>query len=274
MKLPQILATLRNEPLFCTSEYRALLLDMFQQHAELTGPEFRAARTGKAKSGSELDVDQMEIIGGIAHIPIGGPIGMNFGEFEKGAGCVDVDDIGRELDEAETNDEVETILLNIDSPGGMVTGTPELGQKILEVEKPIYAFTRGQMASAAYWLACSCDGIFATPSADVGSIGVCASFLDLSKMADMAGIKVKVFGSGDYKGAGAQGTSLTAKQEVFFQQRVMQLAQGFYDHVRSQRGAIDDADMQGQMFKAKEAMDRGFIDGVMNSRAELVAFLR
>lgn len=273
MKLAKILATLTSEPLLCTNEYRTALLEMFNQHATLTRDDYRAARTGKARSGSALELEQMEIINGIAHIPIGGPIGMGLGEFEKGAGAVDVDDIAAELEEADQNDEVESIILNIDSPGGMVAGTPELGKKIEAVEKPIYAFTRGTMASAAYWLACSTDGIFATPSADIGCIGVCCSFMDLSKMADMAGIKVKVFGSGDYKGMGTPGTSLTPKQEMFIQQRIMDLAEMFYKQVRDNRGAIEDGDMQGQTFKGQSALDKGFIDAVVQDRRELVGFL-
>lgn len=273
MKLAKILSTLNSEPLLCADGYRTTLLELFKQHSELSGPEFRSARTGMAKSGSLLDVEQMEVEDGLAIIPVGGPIGMGLGEFEKGAGAVDVDDIAAEIDDAESNDEVSAIILNFDTPGGMVTGTPELGQKILSVEKPIYAFTRGQLASAGYWLAASCDGIIATPSADIGCIGVCMSFMDLSKLADMAGIKVKVFGSGDYKGMGTPGTSLTPKQEMFLQQRTMDLADMFYSHVRSQRGQIDDGDMQGQSFKGQQAMDRGFVDDLMPNLDALKSFL-
>lgn len=274
MKLAQILSTLKTEPLFCISGYRETLLDIFQQHAMMGKEDYKHSRTGRAKSGSDLDIEQMEVVDGIARIPIGGPIGQNLGEFEKGAGAVDVDDVTAELDEAEEDETVKTILLNFDTPGGMVQGTPELGQRILSVEKPIYAWTRGQMSSAGYWLGCCTDGIFCTPSASVGSIGVCMSFMDLSKMADMAGIKVKVFGSGTYKGMGTPGTSLTAQQETFLQTRVNQLATMFYDHVRGQRGAIADADMQGQSFSGHEAVEKGFVDGCMNSMAELEAFLR
>ena len=274
MKLAQILSTLKTEPLFCAAGYRETLLEILESHANLSAADYKHKRTGSAKSGDNLEVEQMEVVNGIARIPVGGPIGQGFGEFEKGAGCVDVDDICAELDEAEADDEVETILMNFDTPGGMVQGTPECGNRILAVEKPIYAWTRGQMASAGYWLASCCDGIFCTPTSQVGSIGVCMSFMDLSKMADMAGIKVKVFGSGTFKGMGQPGTSLTAQQEIFLQQRVMSMAQTFYDHVRAQRGAIADADMQGQSFTGVQAKEKGFVDDVMQNMKELESFLR
>lgn len=273
MRLAQIHSILRSEPLFCAPGYRETLMDLLSAHATLSAADFKHQRTGTARSGQELDLDQAEVVNGIARIPVGGPIGQNLGEMEKGAGCVDVDDICSELDEAEENPEVNTILLNFDTPGGMVMGTPECGARILAVEKPVYAWTRGHMCSAGYWLASCTDGIFCTPTADIGCIGVCCSFMDLSKMADMAGIKVKVFGSGTYKGMGQPGTSLTPAQELLLQSKIMQLAETFYDHVRAQRGAIAAEDMQGQTFKGSEACEKGFVDGLMNNLAELETFL-
>src|SRR5208283_793154 len=102
--------------------------------------------------GEAVELDQMEVIDGIAHIPIGGPIGRGLGKFEKGAGAVDVADIGDDIDQAEEDPDVASILLDMDSPGGMFAGTAELGDRILQVEKPIYAYTSGLMCSAAYWI--------------------------------------------------------------------------------------------------------------------------
>lgn len=276
MRLAQIHSVLKTEPLFCVPGYRETLLEILEQHAQLSAADYEMARTGKAKSGSELDLDQMEVKNGIAYIPVGGPIGQQLGEFEKGAGCVDVDDISAELDEAEEDDEVKTIVMVFDTPGGMVMGTPECGNRILAVDKPIYSWSRGQMASAGYWLGSCTNGIFCTPTAQIGSIGVCSSFLDLSRMAEMAGIKVKSFGSGTYKGMGTPGTSLTAEQEIFLKNRVMTLAQNFYEHVQTQRahaGPIAAADMQGQTFSGTEALAKGLVDGVYQNLAELEAFL-
>ena len=273
MKLAKILHVLANDPLLCAADYRASLLEMFRQHAELSAADFQAQRTGLAKSGQELDIRQMEVEDGIARIPVGGPIGQDLGEFEKGAGAVDVDDIRAEIEQAEDDDEVEAIVLDFDSPGGAVTGTAELGSYIDEVEKPIYAFCRGQMMSGAYWLACACDGVFCTPSAMVGNIGVCMVFNDLSRAADMAGVKVKVFASAPIKGLLTKGTSLSAAQEVFLQGLVMELADNFYSHVRANRPDVQDEDMQGQFYTGTTALAKGFVDDVMEYN-DLLAFLK
>lgn len=274
MKLPQILSMLRTEPLFCSNEYRSTLLDLFEQHAAMDKQAFRSARTGIAKSGSLLDIEEMEIKDGIAYIPIGGPIGINLGEFEKGAGAVDLDNATEELDEAESNDEVEQTVINFDTPGGMVCGTPEFAKRIMAAEKPIWAWSRGNLCSAGFFLASACDGIFASPTAIVGNIGVSTMMTDLTKMADIAGVKVKVFASGPYKGMGTPGTALTATQELFLQARVMELAEMFYSHVRENRGQIADADMQGQFYSGDQALEKGFVDAIFNDLNEMVAFLK
>ncbi len=274
MKLAKILTLLQTEPVLCDNAYRMALLELFQQHQELERAEFKNKRTGKAGSGSDLDVEQSEVRDGIAIIPVGGPMAIGLGEFEKGAGAVDMDDIGKELDEAEESDEVKAIVLNFDSPGGTVNGTFELCDKILAVEKPIYAFTRGVMASGAYACACACDGIFATKTATVGNIGVFTVFHDLSAMANAAGIAVKVFSSGAIKGAGVPGTSLSLEQQVFMQTRVMNLAKMFQDHVRATRGGISDADMNGAYFSGSQAGERGFIDAEVRDLDELLSNIR
>lgn len=274
MKLPQILNILQNEPLLCSNDYRAVLLDILRDHAEMEKSEFVASRTGRSSSGSELCVEQAETRDGICIIPVGGPMGIGLGEFEKGAGCVDMDDVTAELDEAEADDDVNAIILNFDSPGGSVNGTWELCDRILAVEKPIYAFTRGMMCSAAFAAAAATDGIFATKTATVGNIGVYTTFMDLSKMAQMAGITVKVFASGPIKGIATRGTSLSPEQEIFLQQNIMRMAKIFFDHVRSTRAAITDQDMGGQFYQGEEAVQRGFLDGVMQDISELENFLK
>lgn len=274
MKLAQILHILQNEPLLCDNAYRQTLLDLFIDHATMERAEFKHKRTGMARSGSELEVEEAEVHDGIAVIPVGGPVAINLGEFEKGAGAVDMDDVAAEISEAEDNDEVNAIILNFDSPGGTVQGTWELYDRIIEVDKPIYAFTRGQMCSAAYALGCACDGIFATQSGTVGNIGVYTTFKDLSQQASKLGIGVKVFSSGPIKGIGIPGTSLSLEQEVFMQERVMQMAKIFKDNVRNRRSGISDDDMGGQYYSGDKAGERGFVDGIVRNLAELEAHLR
>ena len=89
-------------------------------------------------------------------------------------GATDMEDVAAALETARDRADVQAVFLDVDSPGGTVNGTPELAALVADVSKAkyTYAFTDGQMCSAAYWIASQADAIFATPSARVGSIGV------------------------------------------------------------------------------------------------------
>jgi len=215
----------------------------------------------------------MQIIDGMAHIPIGGVIGKKLSGMEKGSGAVDVNDISRELHVATADPNVTRILLHIDSPGGMVTGTPELSAQIGRIKKPVYAFTDGSMASGAYWIGASADAIFATETANIGSIGVYLPVIDSTEAMAKRGLKVDLITAGTLKGAGFPGTKMTEPQRAHLQQRVNDIHGMFTSHVQAHRGVVTDATMQGQTFMAKEALERNLIDGIVSSKAELIAQL-
>lgn len=69
------------------------------------------------------------------------------------------------------HDPAEPLTLDIDSPGGDVTGVEALARLIAARPGHTTARVTGMAASAAYWLACGCDEIIADPSASIGSVG-------------------------------------------------------------------------------------------------------
>jgi signal peptide peptidase SppA len=231
-------------------------------------------RDGVDSCGKKVEVPQMQIIDGIAHIPIGGAIGQGLNGFARGRGAVDVSDVAEEIDTAMADKSVKSVLFDFDSPGGMVSGTPELADKIKSISKPKYSFTSGMIASAAYWLAASTDGIFATESAEVGSIGVYLPFHDMTKAAEMEGVKVELIKAGKLKGIGYPGLPLSETQRAHLQERVDQIYTMFTAHVRKTRGAhVSDDTMQGQTFLAREAHSRGLIDGLVTSKRDVIQMM-
>lgn len=275
MRYAELLRTLTEEPLLITPAAHASLLQLFQEHRTLDAIEFKAKREGVDFCGNEVELAQMDTFDGVAVIPIGGPVGIGFGKFEKGAGAVDLGDVASDLAEANKDAEVKSILLDFDSPGGMVSGTPELADKILASKKRVYAFTGGTMASAAYWLGSSTERIFATKSADVGSIGVYTMFLDSTKAMEARGLKVDVITSGEFKGLGVPGTALSEQHRQFLQERVDGIAAMFQEHVSEMRnGTVDLDDMRGQSFLAGQARARNLIDEIVSDREEALEIIR
>lgn len=274
MKLQQLIQQIYYEPSLITPDAHASIRQLLEHRLgpDETGGRIRpfTREPGKDYCGNEVEVEQMEIIDGIAHIPIGGAIGMDLSPFDRGDGAVDVLDVIEELDEAEESGKVRGILLDIDSPGGMVMGTPELADRVAHVEKPVFAFTRGLMASAAYWIASSADAIFASRSANVGSIGVYLPVMDYRDYFEKQGIKVELIKAGKFKGTGYPGTSLTEETRGQLQERVDSIYGMFKGQVRGMRGDIAEDVMQGQVFMGEEAHSYGLVDGTVRNKDEVL----
>jgi signal peptide peptidase SppA len=214
-----------------------------------------------------------ETYGGIRVIPIQGIIGHKVGLLEKSCGVCDVLDVREQVAEALASVDVTAILLDIDSPGGIVTGVPELADVVRTADamKPVYAFTDDMMCSAAYWLGSQARGVFATRTADVGSIGVYMAILDESLAFQMAGLHLDVFKGGTQKGAGLPGTSLNDEQRAHFQGEIDQIYGWFKRAVtRGRQGNVTEETMQGQSFLAEAAAEFRLIDGIVADRAELL----
>jgi signal peptide peptidase SppA len=204
----------------------------------------------------------------VAVIPVHGIIASNTTEFDRWCGCVDVADIAADLENAASAD---AVVLDIDSPGGMVSGTPELADMISAMgrSKPIYAFTSAEMCSAAYWLGASASGgVFTTRTGNLGSIGVYMPFLDQSEYLQRMGLKVDLITSGKFKGMGAPGTSLTPDQREFLQTRVNDIAAMFGDHVTANRPSVSASLFDGRVFMGQQAVATGLADAVVRSMAE------
>ena len=213
-----------------------------------------------------LDVDE----NGVAVIDVTGPIVAGLPKFAELLGYARPESIREKLEDAATNPAVKSIILNIDSPGGTVTGTPELASFVKEVaaSKPLYSYTAGLCCSAAYWIAAPSRAILATPSAEVGSIGVYVAHQDMSGLAKAMGIVVNVFRSGKFKGAGVPGTSLSEAQAAEVQAKVDSLAALFKAYVTENRPGVDDDTMQGQSFMGYQSAGVKLVDGMVRDLAE------
>jgi len=168
---------------------------------------------------------------------------------------------------ADRNDDVDGIMLHIDSPGGTSAGTAELGDDVRNVAKPIHAHIDDLGASAAYWPASQADLISMNRTGFAGSIGTYAVIHDTSGLAEMAGIKVHVLSTGPFKGAGEPGTEVTEDQLADWQNVVDKHFSHFADAVRNGRSqlrakALFNKVSDGRVFDSKESLNLGLVDRV------------
>jgi ClpP class serine protease len=134
------------------------------------GPEALSSRLGRPLDNSQA----VTLRDGVALLPVVGPIFSYANLFTEISGATSFDILARDLRTALDDPAVTAIVLQMDSPGGQVTGTAELAQHIQAArgQKPVEAYVGGQATSAAYWLASATDKITLNRTAAVGSIGV------------------------------------------------------------------------------------------------------
>ena len=231
----------------------------------IPSPESLAALSVQFKEDPEEDFDFM-LRDGVAIIPVNGTI------FKRGSiwsylyGGTPLSVLNRVLTAAIDDNDVEAILLDIDSPGGQVSGTDAFSDLVYSAreQKPVVAFANGTMASAAYWIGSAADRVIVERTAQVGSIGILYMHNDWSKYDADLGIKVTVISAGKYKAVGNNAEPLSDEARAIIQAELDQIYDLFIETVARNRGVDVDtvrSDMaDGRVLIGQQAVDAGLAD--------------
>lgn len=207
-------------------------------------------------------------INGVRVLSIYGTLSNRSDIFMRYSGGTSTIDLGNQIAAALRDEDVRSILIDVDSPGGITLGVAELATQIFDARgtKPIYVIARGLMASAAYWIGSAAEKVYATESSLVGSIGVIAMHIDRSKANEAAGETHKVLRSIEGKVDAHPSEPLTAKAEANAMARIKAMHSEFVLAVARNRNVdvarVDTEFGGGQVMLANQAAKVGMIDGV------------
>jgi len=230
---------------------------------------------------------QNERIGDVAVVHVRGPLehhadswGDSYGAIVKRVErAIKGEDVCEEWDRKDRWGEAEgerpepcppsTVVLKIDSPGGVVSGLNEATAKLARVAKDsgikLVAYVDEMAASAAYCIACACSEIYAPRSAILGSIGVISTMVDQTAADAEAGLRFVTITSGERKSDGHPHVEIDAEAVAAERGRVMQLAGQFWEIVSKARG-LSVGKIEGYeagIFLGKEARKAGLADKVL-----------
>lgn len=163
---------------------------------------------------------------------------------------------------------IESIVIDVDSPGGTVQGVPELADEIFAArdKKKVVAIANSMAASAAYWIGTAAGELVVTPSGEVGSVGVWTAHADASKYFEAIGVKWSLISAGKFKTEGNQYEPLGDEARAAIQEAVDAYYEQFVKAIAKHRG-VKVADVrsgfgQGRTVRAKDAVDTGMADRV------------
>lgn len=204
--------------------------------------------------------------GGVMVIPVVGVISQRMNMLSEFSGGTSTELLAKQISGAVNNPDIKAIILDIDSPGGTVSGLPELANLVYNSrgQKPIIAQINSLAASAAYWLAAACDEIVITPSGLAGSVGVYSMHEDYSKMVEARGIKATFVFAGEHKVDGNPYEPLGEDHKAHMQASVNEYYEMFVSDLarfRDKKKSQVESDFgQGRVFGARESLTRGMAD--------------
>lgn len=204
----------------------------------------------------------------VAVIPVHGVIAPRMNVMTEMSGGTSADVLGRQIGAAMTDPHIDAVVLDVDSPGGSVFGIQELADSMAAMKgrKPMVAVANHVMASAAYWIGSQADEIIASPSSQVGSIGVIAVHQDVSGAEEKLGVKTTMITAGKHKAAGDPHSPLSEDARAMMQGLVDQYYTAFVKGVARGRG-VSAADVrggfaEGAIVGASDAVKLGLADSV------------
>lgn len=272
MKDLHILSAIYETPWAILPDKLSLILAVVHDHADgqrLSDDEIQArigAAPPRARGRMAADVAVLPLVGTISH---------RMGMLAQSSGGTSVEAFTREFRALVADPSVSAIVLDVDSPGGSVSGVDELASEIRAARgtKPITAVANTMMASAAYWIASAADEIVITPSGQVGSIGIIAAHEDQSALYDKLGVKVSLITAGKYKAENNPFEPMTEEGRAAIQRRVDESYAAFTTAVSRNRGVpvetVRSGFGEGRMVSAKQAVKSGMADRIATLDAVL-----
>jgi protease-4 len=187
----------------------------------------------------------------------------------------------KQIDRVREDTSVVGVVVRINSPGGTVTGSDYIYHHLRTLKEereksddafPLIVSMGSVCASGGYYVAMAVGdqpkAIFAEPTTWTGSIGVIIPHFDLSGTLSEIGVREDSIASGPLKQMGSPTRPMNEEERKILQNLVDESFQGFKDIVISGRPkfkddtAALDAVATGQIFTAKQALDRGLVDQI------------
>ena len=139
---------------------------------------------------------------GVAIVPVGGLLIDRGGWLgDLGGFATSYEGLEEQIRRIEKDSAIKSVVLDIDSPGGMVAGIFDVCGLLTRLKKSrkVYALAANMADSAAYAIACVAHEVHVTRTGEVGSIGVIQYHQSYARALDASGIDTTIIFEGERK---------------------------------------------------------------------------
>lgn len=175
----------------------------------------------------------------------------------------------RQIRAAVEDEAVKGVLLEIDSPGGLVADSHQLYHelRILSAEKPVYVSMKRIAASGGYYIAMGAGPdarVYAEPTTWTGSIGVILPRYNAAELAEKIGVKTEPLVTGPLKGSLSPFRDLSEQERLVWETIIDDAFQRFIGVIADNRKQLDSDAVRelatGQVYTTSQALENGLID--------------
>ncbi|WP_285131536.1 S49 family peptidase [Leclercia adecarboxylata] len=210
-----------------------------------------------------------QITNGIAVLPVSGTLVSKTRSLQPYSGMTGYNGIIARLQQAMSDPGVDGILLDMDTPGGMVAGAFDCADIIARMRdiKPIWALANDMNCSAGQLIASAASRRLVTQTARTGSIGVMMAHSNYGAALKTQGVEVTLIYSGDHKVDGNPYEKLPKDVRDDFQTRIDATRRMFAEKVASYTGMSVQSvlDTEAAVFSGQESVDAGLAEELVNN---------
>jgi len=175
-------------------------------------------------------------------------------------------DVVDDLNYFKNRNDINAIVVRVDSPGGSVAASQEIYHKIKGIAdnfKPVYISMGNVAASGGYYLSLGADTIIANLGTTTGSIGVIMGYPIIDDLMNDIGIEYNTVKSGSFKDSGSSFRKSTIEDQKYFENLVKDLHSQFVDVIVKERNIkieLVEKLANGKVYSGKQALDYNLID--------------
>lgn len=210
-----------------------------------------------------------QVMNGIAVLPVSGTLVSRTRALQPYSGMTGYNGIIARLQQAASDPMVDGILLDMDTPGGMVAGAFDCADIIARVRdiKPVWALANDMNCSAGQLLASAASRRLVTQTARTGSIGVMMAHSNYGAALEKQGVEITLIYSGSHKVDGNPYSHLPDDVRETLQSRMDATRRMFAQKVSAYTGLSVQAvlDTEAAVYSGQEAIDAGLADELVNS---------
>lgn len=258
-------------PWAITPEMHSVILDIYAKRVagDKLDAEGLAALEAKLDRKLENERKPYSVVDGVAVLPLVGVMVKRGNMFIRISGGVSTQIFAQEFTQALNDPEVRALVINADTPGGAVEGTPDLAEMVYNSRgtKPSLAWSDGTIASAGTWVTSAADKVYISSDVVVtGSIGVVTQHTDYSRRQKKNGVKTTEITAGKYKRIASPYSPLSNEGKDTIQGQLDYIYSVFVDAVAKHRGMdvedVLDRAADGRIFVGRQGIDAGLVDGI------------